>query len=63
MRNKLQKDSAGQFYFEIQASGNHQTLVTSEGYKERADALAAIKLIRIEVDTAEMVEVLGDEDL
>ena len=41
----------GQYYFEIQAGGNYETLATSETYKrpDKRDVRAAIDQIRREV--------------
>ena len=48
MRFRLQrsKDPKQPFYFEIQASGNYETLAPSETYVEKADAQHAIDLIK-----------------
>ena len=48
MRFKLQKSTDAQqpFYFEIQASGNNETLATSETYVSKSDAEHAIGLIK-----------------
>lgn len=56
MRFKLSKASNGQTYFEIQASGNYETLATSETYVNKADALAAINLIKSEAASATTVD-------
>lgn len=47
MRFKISKSQDGQYYFEIQAAGNYETLATSETYKRRnkQDVLNAINLI------------------
>lgn len=55
MRFKLSTASNGQTYFEIQAGGNHATLATSETYKDKADALAAIDLIKKGAASADVV--------
>jgi uncharacterized protein YegP (UPF0339 family) len=48
VRFKLQRsnDPKQPFYFEIQASGNYETLATSETYVQKADAQHTIDLIR-----------------
>jgi len=48
MRFKLQKSNDAQqpYYFEIQASGNNETLATSETYVDKSDAEHAIELIK-----------------
>lgn len=58
MKFKIGKASDGQYYFEIQAAGNHETLATSETYKRRdkADVLKAIELIRQGVSGAQIVD-------
>lgn len=58
MKFKISKSSDGQYYFEIQAAGNHETLATSETYKRRdkSDVLKAIELIRQGVPSAEVVD-------
>ena len=33
------------WYFEVQAEGNHATLVTSETYKRKSDALKTIRAL------------------
>lgn len=59
MRFKLQnsQDPEQPFYFEIQASGNYETLATSETYVGKADAEHAIDLIKAEAGTAQVVDV------
>jgi uncharacterized protein YegP (UPF0339 family) len=56
MRFKISKATNGQTYFEIQASGNYETLTTSETYKEKSDALHAIDLIKKEAASADIVD-------
>lgn len=58
MRFKLQpSDDAQQpFYFEIQASGNFETLATSETYASKADAEHAIDLIKGGAGGADVVD-------
>lgn len=58
MKFKISKASDGQYYFEIQADGNHETLATSETYRRRnkADVLKAIELIRQGVSDAQIVD-------
>jgi uncharacterized protein YegP (UPF0339 family) len=56
MRFKLTTASNGQTYFEIQAAGNFATLATSETYKSKADALAAIDLIKSGAASASIVD-------
>jgi uncharacterized protein YegP (UPF0339 family) len=48
MRFKLQRsgDTQQPYYFEIQASGNFETLATSETYVDKSDAQHAIDLIK-----------------
>lgn len=36
----------GQWYFNIRSSGNHQIIATSEGYRNKQDALSTIHVIR-----------------
>ncbi|HWL35011.1 MAG TPA: YegP family protein [Frankiaceae bacterium] len=45
--------SGTQVYFEIQSDGNYETLATSERYKDKDDALAAIDIIKAEAATAQ----------
>lgn len=47
MRFKIgrSKNPEQPYYFEIQASGNYETLATSETYVHKADAEHAIELI------------------
>lgn len=56
MRFKLQPsaDPAQPFYFEIQATGNFETLATSETYVDKDDALHAINLIKNEAGSADI---------
>lgn len=56
MRFKLSKASNGQTYFEIQATGNYETLATSETYWSKSDALKAIGLIQKEAASATIVD-------
>ncbi len=48
MRFKIQRsnDPDQPYYFEIQASGNYETLATSETYVSKPDAQHAIDLIQ-----------------
>lgn len=45
MRIVIKKSDDDQYYFILQASGNHETLATSETYREKRDANAAVLLI------------------
>lgn len=45
MRFKITKSGA-QFYFEIQAAGNYETLCTSEMYNTETAARSAVDLIQ-----------------
>lgn len=56
MQFKLSKATNGQTYFEIQATGNYETLATSETYKDKSDALKAIGLIQKEAASARVVD-------
>lgn len=58
VRFKISPSTDGQYYFEIQAGGNHATLATSETYKSpsKRDVLAAIELIRQGAVDAEVVD-------
>ena len=58
MRIKLQRSTDPQqpFYFEVQASGNYETLATSETYVAKSDAEHAIDLIRAEAAGATVVD-------
>jgi uncharacterized protein YegP (UPF0339 family) len=58
MRFKISKSVDGQYYFEIQADGNHETLATSETYKrkDKRDVLKAIELIQGGAGAAEVVD-------
>lgn len=58
MRFKISKSSDGQYYFEIQAAGNYETLATSETYKRRdkRDVLKAIELIKGGASGGEIVD-------
>lgn len=60
MQFELSKASNGQTYFEIQATGNYATLATSETYQDKADALAAIDLIKSEAASATVAETPSD---
>jgi uncharacterized protein YegP (UPF0339 family) len=55
MQFKLNKATNGQTYFEIQATGNYETLATSETYNDQSDALEAIRLIQQEAALAAVV--------
>ena len=46
MRFKINKSRDGQFYFEIQAVGNYETLATSERYTTKSACQHAIDLIK-----------------
>jgi uncharacterized protein YegP (UPF0339 family) len=46
----------GQWFFTIVAGGNYKTLATSETYRNRSDALAAIHSIQGGAGGAEVVE-------
>lgn len=58
MRFKLQPsdDTQQPFYFEIQASGNFETLATSETYASKAAAEHAIDLIKAGAASADVVD-------
>ena len=58
MRFKISKSTDGQYYFEIRAGGNYETLATSETYKRRdkRDVLAAIDQIKREVAGADVAD-------
>ena len=58
MRFKLQRsrDAQQPYYFEIQASGNFETLATSETYREKGDAEHAITLIKSEAGGATVAD-------
>jgi uncharacterized protein YegP (UPF0339 family) len=58
MRFKLQNSADPQqpFYFEIQASGNFETLATSETYVSKADAQRAIDAIMNEAASADVAD-------
>ncbi len=56
MQFKLSPASNGQTYFEVQATGNFATLATSETYKDKSDALAAIGLIQQEAASATVAD-------
>jgi uncharacterized protein YegP (UPF0339 family) len=58
MRFKLQNSNDPQqpYYFEIQATGNNETLTTSETYVSKADAQRAISLIQNEAAGATVVD-------
>jgi len=58
VRFKISKSTDGQYYFELQADGNHATLATSETYKrkDKRDVLEAIELIRSGASGAEVVD-------
>ena len=46
MRFKISKSRNSQYYFEIQAAGNYETLATSETYTTESAARNAIRLIQ-----------------
>lgn len=58
MTFKISKSRDGQYYFKIQAAGNHETLATSETYKSptKRDVLKAIDLIRQGAASAQVVD-------
>lgn len=58
MRFKISKSSDGQYYFEIQAGGNYETLATSETYKHpnKRDVHKAIEQIQREAGGADVVD-------
>ena len=37
IRFRISRNRSGEYYFEIQAAGNYETLATSEGYRSKAD--------------------------
>lgn len=49
---KISKSANDQYYFEVVASGNNQTLCTSETYEDKTDVENAIKIIIDEAKTA-----------
>jgi uncharacterized protein YegP (UPF0339 family) len=55
MRFKISQARDGQYYFEIQAAGNYETLATSEMYRQKSDAEHAINLIKQGAATAPTV--------
>jgi uncharacterized protein YegP (UPF0339 family) len=64
MRFKLQRQQKGQgYYFEIQSSGNFQTLCTSEIYEDIRTARKAVDLIMREAGTAEVVDRVSTEGI
>ncbi|HEX3244784.1 MAG TPA: DUF1508 domain-containing protein [Chloroflexota bacterium] len=46
MRFRITRNTAGQYYFEIQSAGNWETLATSESYMHKADCERAIQLVK-----------------
>jgi uncharacterized protein YegP (UPF0339 family) len=58
MRFKLQRSGDAQqpYYFEVQASGNFETLATSETYVRKSAAEDAIALIKNEAGGATVVD-------
>ena len=58
MRFKIGKASNGQYYFEIQAAGNFETLATSETYVtgDKDDVRRAISLIQAGAAGADVVD-------
>jgi uncharacterized protein YegP (UPF0339 family) len=52
MRFRISRNRSGEYYFEIQAAGNYETLATSEGYRSKADCERAIALIRTQAASA-----------
>ncbi len=61
MRFKISKSTDGQYYFEIQAAGNYETLATSETYK-RADKRDVLKAIELIAGGAGGAQVVDDTD-
>jgi uncharacterized protein YegP (UPF0339 family) len=60
----LQHSRDGQYFFEIKAEGNTASLATSETYRSKADAEAAISLIQDEAGSADVIdetEALGQD--
>jgi uncharacterized protein len=45
-----------QWYFNIRSQGNHQIVASSEGYHNKADALATINLIKRGAATASVYD-------
>jgi uncharacterized protein YegP (UPF0339 family) len=58
VRFTINKASNGQYYFEIQAAGNYETLATSETYlqEDKQDVLQAIELIRSGAASAQLID-------
>jgi uncharacterized protein YegP (UPF0339 family) len=56
MRFSISNADNGQVYFEIQAAGNFETLATSETYRSKRDALAAIDEIQRGAGGADVVD-------
>lgn len=58
MQFKISKSTDGQYYFEIQAAGNYETLATSETYKrpDKRDIHKAIDLIKEGAADADIVD-------
>jgi uncharacterized protein YegP (UPF0339 family) len=56
MQFKLSKAINGQTYFEIQATGNYETLTTSETYRNKSDAIEAIGLIQKDAASAPIID-------
>ena len=52
MRFRISRNSRGEYYFEIQAAGNYETLATSEGYSSKAACERAIDLIKTQAASA-----------
>ena len=52
MRFRISRNSRGEYYFEIQAGGNWETLATSEGYRSKADCERAIDMIKAQAAAA-----------
>ena len=56
MRFRISTASNGEVYFEVQAGGNFETLATSETYRNKSDAIAAIDRIRRGAGGADVVD-------
>ncbi len=56
MRFRIGKSSNGQYYFEIQAAGNYETLATSETYTTKQACQEAINQIKAGATTATVVD-------
>ena len=56
MKFTITTSTDGQCYFEAQSDGNHETLATSETYRDKADARRAIDLIKKEAAAAQVID-------